>query len=149
VIKEHSKAMGGKHTPPIILIINDDIRLCRTRKMLLESCGAKVLTACGEPSEMKEKLQNSLDLVLIDSTNVGFARGEELCGLVKSEKPSRCVALLATPEMGLVENSLADHIIFRTGTRQMLVEINELIGERMDVNLWETIKANVHPRFVL
>jgi CheY-like chemotaxis protein len=134
---------------PVILIINDDIRLCKTRKMLLESCGAKVFTACGEPSEVREKLQNSLDLVLIDSTNVGFARGEQLCGLVKSETPSRCVALLAKPEMGLIEKSSADHVILRAGTRQMLVQINELLGERLNVNLWETNKANAHTSFVL
>jgi hypothetical protein len=106
--------------------------------MLLESCGARVFTACGEASEVKEKLQNHLDLVLIDSTNVGFARGEQLCHLVKVVTPSRCVALLAKPEMGLAEKSSADHLILRSGARQMLVEINELLGERLDVNLWES-----------
>jgi DNA-binding response OmpR family regulator len=123
---------------PHILIINDDIRLCETRKLLLESCGATVSTACGDASEVREKLKKSLDLVLVDSTNVGSARAEQLCQLVKKTMPSSPIALLAKPELGLSAKLSADHLILRTGTRQMLVEINELLDERLDVNLWES-----------
>ncbi len=123
---------------PSILIVNDDIRLCETRKMLLESCGAKVFTACSHPSDVAEKLRLPLDLVLIDSTNVGLARGEHLCNIIKSVDSSRCVAILAKPEIGTFETTSADRLIMRSGPRQMLVEINELLDERLDINLWES-----------
>ncbi len=111
---------------------------CETRRLLLEHCGAKVYTACGQPGDIEGKLAAALDLVLIDSTNVGLQRGEELCHVVKSVDPSRCVAMLATPDTGVGANTRADHLILRTGPRQMLVEINELLHDRLNVNLWES-----------
>ena len=123
---------------PVILIVNDDERLCETRKMLLESCGAEVYTACGRADDIAHKLQYSLDLVLIDSTNVGLKRGEQLCRMVKAYDNSRCVAMLARPETGVAADAIADHLILRTGPRQMLVEINELLKDRLDINLWKS-----------
>ena len=123
---------------PTILIVNDDVRLCETRKLLLENCGAEVVTACTHPSDLVEKLRLPLDLVLIDSTNVGFVQGEYICNAVKTLNASRCVAILAKPELGVNESTSADRLILRTGPRQMLVEINELLGERLDVNIWDT-----------
>jgi CheY-like chemotaxis protein len=122
---------------PTILIVNDDPHLCETRRVLLESCGAEVYTACSRPSDVEEKLRRPLDLVLIDSTNVGLALGEQVCHRVKSLTPSRCVVILAKPESGLAEKTSADHLIIRAGPRQMLVEINELLDDRLDVNLWD------------
>jgi CheY-like chemotaxis protein len=127
---------------PTILIVNDDLRLCETRKMLLEGCGAEVETACGDPSLLARKLGRPLDLVLIDSTNVGFSRGEELCSIVKALDSTTCVAMLATPELGIAEVTSADRLILRTGPRQILRQVNELVHDRLDVNLWET--SNTH-----
>ncbi|HLI76944.1 MAG TPA: hypothetical protein VKV02_08355, partial [Acidobacteriaceae bacterium] len=90
---------------PTILIVNDDLRLCETRKMLLENCGAEVYTACTHPSDLVEKLRLPLDLVLIDATNVGFEQGEYICNAVKKLDSSRCVAMLAKPEMGVNEST--------------------------------------------
>ena len=134
---------------PKILFVNDDIHLCATRKMLFESCGATVYTACGDRSDVEKSLQHPLDLVIIDSTNVGYERGEQLCSLVKQVAPSLGVALLAKPESGLPEKSSADHLVLRTGPRQMLVRINELLGERLDVNLWKLKSKHVNEGFIV
>ncbi len=123
---------------PSILIVNDDERLCATRRLLLESCGAKVYTACGRASKVREELGHELDLVLIDSTNVGMARGEQLCDLVKSVSTLHCVALLAAVELGMAEPANADFLIPRSGPRELLVRTNELLDRRLDINLWES-----------
>lgn len=52
--------------PPGILIVNDDLRLCDARK-LLESCGAKVYTACGQPSHVEGKLTSDLALAMVST----------------------------------------------------------------------------------
>lgn len=105
--------------------------------MLLEHCGATVLTACGSVGEIEGKLTPSLDLILIDATNVGKGRGEELCGIVKRGHPSACVALLVQPEVSTVDETKADRVINRRGPRRILVEIDELLGGRLDLKLWE------------
>jgi len=116
---------------PTILIVNDDLQLCEIRKLLLENCGAEVSMACGDASDLVEKLRQPLDLVLIDSTNVGFSRGEELCHIVKSFGFTTRVAMLATPELGIPESTCTDRLILRTGPRLMLRKINELVDDRL------------------
>jgi hypothetical protein len=122
---------------PRILILNDDRRLLETRKLLLEDCGAEVFTARGSEESVRATLNDPVDLVLIDATNVGLEHGEKLCGLVKSLRPSECIALLIKPEFGTPTATLADRVIYRTGPRRILVEINELLHGRLDVELWE------------
>jgi response regulator RpfG family c-di-GMP phosphodiesterase len=122
---------------PRILILNDDRRLLETRKMLLQDCGAEVFTARGSEESVRATLADPVDLVLIDATNVGLEHGEKLCRLVKSLRPSECIALLIKPEIGIPTETMADRVIHRTGPRRMLVEINELLNGRLDVELWE------------
>jgi CheY-like chemotaxis protein len=132
---------------PQILVINDDRSLLATRQMLLESCGAEVFTAAGTEEALREALKDPVDLAIIDATNVGLEHGETLCRIIKNIHPSKCVALLIEPEMGLPNHTLADRIIPRTGPRRMLVEINELLGGRLDLNLWEgRIRGDSHDR---
>jgi CheY-like chemotaxis protein len=125
-------------TQPSVLVINDDKSLLNSRRMLLEDCGAKVFTARGVEEAIRETLHDPVDLVVIDVTNVGLEHGVMLCDLVKGIHPSQCVALLVKPEMGLPSSSKADRVIFRTGPRKILVEINEMLDERLDLNLWNS-----------
>ena len=122
---------------PRILILNDDRRLLETRKMLLQDCGAEVFTARGSEESVRATLNDPVDLVLIDATNVGLEHGEKLCGLVKRLRPSERIALLIKPEIGIPTETMADRVIHRSGPRRMLVEINELLNGRLDVELWE------------
>ena len=122
---------------PRILVINDDRALIETRRMLLEDCGAIVFTARGSEEAVRETLNDPVDLVVIDATNVGLEQGEKLCGIVKSIRPSECVAMLVTSEIDITSNTLADRVIYRTGPRKILVELNEFLGGRLDVDLWE------------
>lgn len=123
-------------TQPSVLVINDDRSLLNSRRMLLEDCGATVFTARGVEEAIRETLHDPVDLVVIDVTNVGLEHGVMLCELVKDIHPSQCVALLVKPEMGLPPPSTADRVIFRTGPRKILVEINEMLDERLHLNLW-------------
>jgi CheY-like chemotaxis protein len=122
---------------PRILVINDDRALIETRRMLLEDCGAIVFTARGSEEALRETIHDPVDVVLIDATNVGLEQGEKLCSIVKSLRPSECVAMLVTPELDIPSNTLADRVIHRTGPRRILVELNEVLDGRLDVNLWE------------
>jgi CheY-like chemotaxis protein len=122
---------------PRILVINDDRALIETRRMLLEDCGAIVFTARGSEEAVRETLHDPVDLVVIDATNVGLEQGEKLCGIVKTLRPSDCVAILVTPEIDIPSNNLADRVIHRTGPRSILVELNEVLDGRLDVDLWE------------
>jgi len=122
---------------PRILVINDDRALIETRRMLLEDCGAIVFTARGSEEALRETIHDPVDVVLIDATNVGLEQGEKLCSIVKSLRPSECVAMLVTPEIGIPSNTLADRVIHRTGPRRILVELNEVLDGRLDVKLWE------------
>jgi hypothetical protein len=122
---------------PRILVINDDRALIETRRRLLEDCGAIVFTARGSEEALRETLDEPVDLVLIDATNVGLEHGEKLCGIVKSLRPSECVAMLVQPEVGIPTNTLADRVMYRSGPRRLLVEINEVLDGRLDVDLWE------------
>jgi CheY-like chemotaxis protein len=126
----------SKKVQPKILVINDDRSLLNSRRMLLEDCGAEVFTARGVEEAIRETLHDPVDLVVIDVTNVGLEHGVMLCELVKSIHPSQRVALLVKPEMGLPSSSRADRVIFRTGPRKILVEINEMLDGRLDLNLW-------------
>ncbi len=91
---------------PRILIINDDRALIETRRMLLEDCGAIVFTARGSEEALREASHDPADLVLIDATNVGLEQGEKLCGIVKSLRPSECIAMLVTPELDIPSDIL-------------------------------------------
>jgi len=103
----------------------------------LQDCGAEVFTARGSEESLRATLNDPVDLVLIDATNVGLEHGEKLCGLVKSLRPSERIALLIKPEICIPIQTIADRVIHRTGPRRMLVEINELLDGRLDVELWE------------
>ena len=122
---------------PRILVINDDRALIETRRMLLEDCGAIVFTARGSEEALRETVRDAVDLVLIDATNVGLEQGEKLCRIVKTMRPSECVAMLVTPEIDILSNTLADRVIYRTGPRRILVELNEILNGRLDLDLWE------------
>jgi hypothetical protein len=123
--------------PPRILIINDDRKLLETRRLLLEDCGAEVFTARGSEEALRDTLHDPVDLVLVDGTNVGFEQGEKLCAIVKSLRPSEYLALLVNPELGIPAHTIADRVIFRSGPRRILVEINEVLGGRLNLALWE------------
>ena len=122
---------------PRILVINDDHRLLESRRLLLEDWGAKVFTAKGVPEAIKETVMTPADLVLIDASNVGLEHGELLCGIVKSLRPFEPIALLVAPEMGVPSQTMADRVIYRTGPRHILVEIDEMLEGRLGVELWE------------
>ena len=123
---------------PRILVINDDRSLLNSRRLLLEDCGAKVFTARGEAEAIRETLLEPVDLVVIDVTNVGLQHGVVLCDLVKVIHPSQCIALLVKPEMGLPASSKADRVVFRTGPRRILVELNEMLDGRLNLDLWNS-----------
>ena len=125
-----------------ILVINDDDRLLETRRMLLEAHGAEVFTARGVPAAIHETLTEPADLVLIDATNVGLEHGERLCDIVKSIQPTEPVVLLVAPEHGIPPNTKADRIIYRTGPRRILVEIDGMLNGRLGVNLLEERKQH-------
>lgn len=137
VVRSLKKLAETAMNRPRILILNDDRRLLETRKMLLQDCGAEVFTARGSEESLRATLNDPVDLVLIDATNVGLEHGEKLCALVKSLRPPECIALLVKPEIGIPTETIADRVIHRTGPRRMLVEINELLDGRLDVELWE------------
>jgi CheY-like chemotaxis protein len=130
---------------PRILVINDDRKLLKTRKLLLEENGAIVYTACGVREAIQETLTEPADLVLIDATNVGLDHAEMLCEFVKSLHPNQCVALLVRKDTGRPQNTRADRVIFRGGPRQFLTEVNELIGGRFDLNFWRRGKDERAP----
>jgi CheY-like chemotaxis protein len=128
---------SGSRSPVRILVINDDQSLLETRRILLESYGAKVFTARGTSEAIRETVLEPADLVLIDASNVGLEHGERLCGLVKSLRPGEPVALLVAPERGIPTETQADRVIYRTGPRRILVEIDEMLDGRLGVKLWE------------
>jgi len=105
--------------------------------MLLESCGAKVSTACGEIMAIHEAILHPVDLVLIDATNVGWEHGEKICGIVRGIRPDQLIGLLVQAECGVPANTSADRVIHRTGPRRMLVEANEMLKGRLNVDLWQ------------
>ncbi len=121
---------------PRILVINDDEFLLKSRRMLLESVGAQVFIACGTKEAIREILLDPVDLVLIDLTNVGLEHGKALSKIVKGIHPSQMVALLVKSETQLPSDIEADHVIRRSGPRQMLVTINELLDGRLNLDLW-------------
>ena len=123
---------------PKILIVNDDRSLLNARRMLLEDCGAEVFTARGTKEAVQETFSDPVDLVVIDVTNVGIEHGAMLCDLVKGIHPWQCVALLATEEVEPRLSIKADRVIYRTGLRRILVEINEMLDGRLDVSLWKS-----------
>jgi CheY-like chemotaxis protein len=129
---------------PRILVINDDRALIETRRMLLQASGAIVFTARGSAEALYETLRDSVDLVLIDATNVGVEQGEKLCDIVKSLRPSDRVAMLFAPGTDVPSNSRADRIFYRSGPRRLLVQLNELLDNRLKVNLWEGQESNEH-----
>jgi CheY-like chemotaxis protein len=134
---------GGVLTRPTILIINDDSSLLASRRMLLEKHGVCVLTACGTAEAIREIVFESVDLVLIDATNVGIDHGEMICGLVRTIHPEQKVALLIKKEMGTPEETKADRVILRTGPRRLLVEIDEMLGGRLALDLWRMPQSRV------
>jgi response regulator RpfG family c-di-GMP phosphodiesterase len=125
---------------PKILVLNDDENLLETRRRLLESCGAQVYTGCGTRESIHAILVEPADLVLIDVTNVGLRHGEFLCETVKQMHPEQKVAILVTPEMGVPDGTRADRVIYRSGPRRILVEVNEMIQDQLDFDLWEVEK---------
>ena len=137
VVRSLKKLAETAMNRPRILILNDDRRLLETRKMLLQDCGAEVFTARGSEESLRATLNDPVDLVLIDATNVGLEHAEKLCSLVKSLRLSECIALLIKPEISIPAETIADRVIHRSGPRKMLVEINELLDGRLDVGLWE------------
>jgi hypothetical protein len=44
--------------------------------------------------------------------------------------------MLVQPEIGIPAHTFADHVVYRSGPRRMLVEVNELLDGRLDVDLW-------------
>jgi CheY-like chemotaxis protein len=121
-------------TKPRILVINDDPYLLASRKLLLEDCGAEVVTARGAMEAIKDALSERYELAVIDVTNVGTEYGEKICAMVKTIHPTVCVALLATPELGLPASSHADRVIYRGDPRSLLVELNELLKGRLNLS---------------
>ena len=111
--------------------------MIESRRKLLEHCGAAVITARGSEEALQQTLHEPVDLVLIDATNIGVERGEKLCGLVKRHRPHECVAMLIQPELDALPDTEADRVIHRSGPGKILVEINEMLDGRLDINLWE------------
>ncbi len=122
---------------PIVIVINDDQSLLESRRLLLESCGATVKTACGELMALQETIQQEADLILIDATNVGFEHGEKICAMVREIRPDQQIGLLVQPEIGKPENTSANRVIFRTGPRRLLMEANEMLDGRLSLDLWQ------------
>jgi PleD family two-component response regulator len=121
---------------PAVLVINDDQSLLESRRMLLEACGAKVLTACGEIMAIHEAIVHPVDLVLIDATNVGLEHGEKVCTVVRDIRPNQLIGLLIQTEIGTPLKTSADRVIPRTGPRRILVEANEMLEGRLNLDLW-------------
>jgi response regulator RpfG family c-di-GMP phosphodiesterase len=125
---------GEKLSAPEVLIINDDRSLLQSRRQLLESCGATVSTARGTAEAIVETILDPADLILIDATNVGVEHGVFLCGVVKRLRPSKRVALLAFLDTDIPANTPADRVIYRNDPRQLLIEINEMLGGRLKLD---------------
>ena len=123
-------------TRPRILVVNDDNRLLETRRLMLEDCGAEVLTARGSVDSVREAIDEPVDLIVIDGTNVGIDHSVALCSILKQARPTECLALLITRETSIPSHIAADKVIHRDGPRRMLVELNELVGGRLEVSLW-------------
>ncbi|MDX6461273.1 MAG: hypothetical protein QOH35_470 [Acidobacteriaceae bacterium] len=81
--------------------------------MLSQECARRYLRREGSEESVRATLNDPVDLVLIDGTNVGLEHGEKLCGLVKSLRPSECLALLIKPEFGIPTETMADRVIHR------------------------------------
>jgi DNA-binding NtrC family response regulator len=124
---------SAEFSAPEVLIINDDRSLLQSRRQLLESCGATVSTARGTAEAIVETILDPADLILIDATNVGPEHGAFLCGIVKTLRPSKPVALLAFHDTEIPPTS-ADRIIYRNDPRQLLIEINEMLGGRLKLD---------------
>ncbi len=124
---------------PWILVINDDQSLLESRRLLLEACGANVLTACGEEKAIQEAVVDQVDLILIDATNVGLEHGEKICRIVRAIRPDQRIGLLVQAEQGQPFDTSADRVIFRTGPRRILVDINEMLQGRLDLDLWQNV----------
>lgn len=125
---------GNTSSAPEVLIINDDRSLLQSRRQLLESCGARVTTARGMAEAIVETILDPADLILIDATNVGPEHGALLCGIVKSLRPSKSVALLVFSDTEIPANTPADRVIYRNDPRQLLMEINEMLDGRLKVD---------------
>jgi CheY-like chemotaxis protein len=57
---------------PRILVINDDRALIESRRTLFEDCGATVFTARLSEEALREIIDESVDLVLIDEQMLGW-----------------------------------------------------------------------------
>lgn len=90
----------------------------------------------GPKRAIRETLERPVDLVLIDATNVGLEKGALFCEIVKRLRPSETVALLVLPETSISSETMADRIILRAGPRSFLVEVDEILGGRLDIDLW-------------
>jgi len=99
------------------------------------------MTACGEIMTIREVMEQPADLVLIDATNVGLEHGEKICGIVRDLRPEQLIGLLIQPEIGVPPETRADRVIARTGPRRILVEANEMLKGRLDLDLWRDGEA--------
>ena len=116
---------------PKIFVIGDDQALLHSRKLLLESSGAEVVTACDPIEARAVTSAEGFHLALIDVTNIGLARGEGLCTLIKDADPKLPVAFLVAPEMGLIRPVNGDYIIYRDGPKNLLLEIWMILERSM------------------
>jgi hypothetical protein len=73
---------------------------------------------------------------LIDATNVGLEHGEKICEMVRELRPEQLIGLLIQPETAIPWKTSADRVIVRTGPRRILVEANEMLEGRLNVDLW-------------
>ncbi len=116
---------------PRILVIGDDQALLHSRKLLLESSGAEVVTACGPIEARAVTSARGFHLALIDVTDMGIERGEVLCTLSKDNDPKLPVAFLVAPEMGVITPVNGDYILYRDGPKNMLLEIWMILEQTM------------------
>jgi CheY-like chemotaxis protein len=82
---------------PVILCVDDAPSVLEGRKMLLEECGYRVLTATNGKEAVQAFVSNSIDLVLLDYHMPGM-NGDAAASHLRSAKPDVPIALLSGDE---------------------------------------------------
>jgi response regulator RpfG family c-di-GMP phosphodiesterase len=98
--------------------------------MIFEAHGADVITGRGTRESFHTLLQEPVDLILIDGTNVGIRHAEFICETAKQIQPSIPVALLVLPHTEVPENTLADRVIVRDNAAHIVSEVFDLLQRR-------------------
>ncbi|MGO8837622.1 MAG: response regulator [Limisphaerales bacterium] len=76
-----------------ILVVDDEISVCDTIKMLLQFDGHKVQTAKGSKEALSLLETDKFDLIITDYTMIGM-RGDELAAIIKQRLPYQPIIMV-------------------------------------------------------